>query len=97
MESLVNSDFVDEMFPEKPLHPRDPAEKAVGRLRVEKHCKLTQHFYKIVWLPSTEEERRASWDQLLNKVKARRNFAEYSEKSTRAFFSLKAINKHYKQ
>ena len=74
MESLVNSDFVDEMFPEKPLHPRDPAEKAVGRLRVEKHCKLTQHFYKIVWLPSTEEERRASWDQLLNKVKAQRKF-----------------------
>ena len=90
MESLVNSDFVDEMFPEKPLHPRDPAEKAIGRLRVEKHCKLTQHFYKIVWLPSTEEERRASWDQLLNKVKARRNFAEYSEKSTSAFFQLKA-------
>ena len=88
MESLVNSDFVDEMFPETPLHPRDPAEKAIGRLRVEKHCKLTQHFYKIVWLPSTEEERRASWDQLLAKVKSQRNFAEYSKKSSKCLLPI---------
>ena len=40
MESLINSDFIDEAFPEIPLHPQDPLDKAQGRLRVEKYGKL---------------------------------------------------------
>ena len=47
MESLINSDFIDEQFPENPLHPTDPMEKAKGRLRVEKICKMISPFYKI--------------------------------------------------
>ena len=67
MESLINSDFIDELFPDTPLHPRDPAEKAKGRLRVEKFCKLTSPFYKIYY-PGTAEQRRLSWDQLLARL-----------------------------
>ena len=68
MESLINSDFIDEAFPEIPLHPQDPLDKAQGRLRVEKYGKLVGNFYKIAWLSSTAEERKTNWDQLLTKL-----------------------------
>ena len=85
MESLINSDFIDEVnqitkychqllnnivqqFPENQLHPKDPMEKAKGRLRVEKLTKLTSQFYKIVYMPSTAEERKAAWDTLVGKL-----------------------------
>jgi len=68
MESLVNSDFIDEEFPEKQLHPKNPLEKAQGRLRVEKFGKITGPFYKIAWLPSTKEERQEAWKTLTSKL-----------------------------
>ena len=57
-----------QQFPENQLHPKDPLEKAKGRLRVEKFCKLTSQFYKIAWLPSTAEERAAAWKTLVSKL-----------------------------
>jgi len=68
MESLVNSDFIDEQFPEKQLHPKDPIAKAEGRLLVEKLCKFVPFFYKIVYFPATPEERKGHWDSLLAKL-----------------------------
>ena len=47
MESLINSDYIDEQFPETKLHPADPYEKAEGRLLLEKFTKLIPSFYKI--------------------------------------------------
>merc|ERR1719400_2035502 len=31
MESLINSDYIEDQFPETKLHPEDPFEKAQGR------------------------------------------------------------------
>ena len=47
MESLINSDYIDEQFPETKLHPADPYERAEGRLLLEKFTKLIPSFYKI--------------------------------------------------
>ena len=55
-------------FPDKQLHPKDPIAKAKGRLRVEKYGKLTGNFYKVAWLPSTPEERKTNWEQLVKKL-----------------------------
>jgi len=63
MESLVNSDFLDEEFPGRRLHPTDPLEKALGRLRVEKFSKISGNFYKIL-LSTTKEERQTAWKSL---------------------------------
>ena len=68
MESLINSDFIDDLFPEKPLHPQDPLEKAKGRLFVEKICKMILPFYKIYWPKSTTEERLTAWGQIVVKI-----------------------------
>merc|ERR1712079_997887 len=48
MESLVNSDYIDELFPETQLHSKDPLEKAQGRLLVEKFSKIIPKFYGIL-------------------------------------------------
>jgi len=48
MESLVNSDFVDELDASTTLHSKDPLEKALGRLFVEKVAKMIGPFYGIM-------------------------------------------------
>eukprot|EP00091_Calanus_sinicus_P004131 TRINITY_DN14348_c0_g1_i1.p1 TRINITY_DN14348_c0_g1~~TRINITY_DN14348_c0_g1_i1.p1 ORF type:complete len:148 (-),score=51.06 TRINITY_DN14348_c0_g1_i1:278-721(-) len=48
MESLVNSDFVDELEPATALHPLDPLEKAMGRLLVEKFGKMRAPYYGVL-------------------------------------------------
>ena len=49
MESLINSDYIDDQFPQTKLHPEDPYEKAEGRLLLEKFTKFIPSFYKVVW------------------------------------------------
>lgn len=48
MESGVNSDYIDELFPETRLHPADPLGKAQGRLLVEKFTKMIPKYYGIL-------------------------------------------------
>ena len=62
MDSLINSEYIDDEFPETKLQPEDPYEKAHGRLLVERFTKLFPSFYKMVWAsvkggekPSSEE------------------------------------------
>merc|ERR1712130_659359 len=55
MESLVNSDFIDELYPETQLHSSDPAEKAKGRLLVELYGKMRTPYYGILRAKSAEE------------------------------------------
>ena len=68
MESMINSDFLDEQFPNFQLHPKDPMEKAKGRLRVEKYSKMAAPFSKILYMQSTAEERQAAWTTLVAKL-----------------------------
>ena len=65
---MINSDFLDEQFPNFQLHPKDPMEKAKGRLRVEKYSKMASPFSKILYMPSTVEERQTAWNTLVGKL-----------------------------
>jgi len=64
MESLVNSDYIDELFPETQLHSRDPLEKAQGRLLVEKFSKIIPKFYGIL------KAERPEADKIFEEMKA---------------------------
>lgn len=39
-ESIVISDYLDEKYTQRPLHPRDPLQKAKDRLLVEQFSKV---------------------------------------------------------
>jgi len=69
MESLINSDFIDELFPSHPLHPTDPFEKAKGRLQVESFCKMNGPYYKM-WYAAADsaEERSKQFSIIVSKL-----------------------------
>lgn len=47
-ESLVIADYLDEKYPERPLHPKDPLAKALDKLFVERFANITNAFYKLI-------------------------------------------------
>ena len=49
------------------LHPKDPLEKAKGRLRVEKLSKMTSSYYKVL-MSKSSEERKEAWKTLMTKL-----------------------------
>ena len=71
MESLINSDYIDDQFPETQLHPKDPYEKAEGRLLLERFTKFIPSFYKVAWggwgvgQQLSSEELQAEWSTLI--------------------------------
>ena len=74
MDSLINSEYIDDEFPETKLQPEDPYEKAHGRLLVERFTKLFPAFYKMVWAsvkggekPSSEEIQQ-HWTTIRDKL-----------------------------
>jgi glutathione S-transferase len=58
-ESAVIMEYLEERFPEPPLWPVDPAERAAGRLLVERFDELSRPFYA---LRRGEEEARERLD-----------------------------------
>jgi len=44
-DSVINSDYLDEAFPENRLHPTDPAQKAKDRLVLEKFGRIITPYY----------------------------------------------------
>ncbi len=46
-ESVVIMEYVEERFPEPPLWPADPAERALGRLLVERFDRLGDPYYAL--------------------------------------------------
>jgi glutathione S-transferase len=46
-ESLVTSDYLDEAYPDNPLHPSDPYLKAKQKLIVEAFQQITGSFYAL--------------------------------------------------
>jgi len=70
MESLVNSDYIDELYPETCLHSKDPLEKAKGRLLVELFGKMRAPYYGILMAKKdTPEETEAERNRLFVEVK----------------------------
>jgi glutathione S-transferase len=64
-ESAVVCDFLDEVFPQKPLQPKDPYQKAKDRLLFETHekvlyytfsdCNLYIHIYIYIYIDWPEK------------------------------------------
>lgn len=53
-ESLIVSDFLDEMYPERPLYPKDPVKKAKDRLLIERFSKIISMLYQFYLKPVLE-------------------------------------------
>lgn len=47
IESLVICDYLDEKYPEKPLHPKDPLQKSRDRIMVERFNAVISPYYKL--------------------------------------------------
>ncbi|KAJ9590882.1 hypothetical protein L9F63_016087, partial [Diploptera punctata] len=46
-ESLIVADYLDEEYPQTPLHSKDPMQKAKDRILVEQFSKVIQDMYKL--------------------------------------------------
>ena len=46
-ESVVINEYLEERYPEPPLWPADPAERAAGRLLVERFDQLSRPYYAL--------------------------------------------------
>jgi glutathione S-transferase len=46
-ESVVINEYLEERYPEPPLWPADPVERAVGRLLVERFDQLSRPYYAL--------------------------------------------------
>jgi glutathione S-transferase len=46
-ESVVIMEYLEERYPEPPLRPADPAERAAGRLLVERFDRLSRPYYAL--------------------------------------------------
>lgn len=49
IESLIIADYLDEKYPQNPLHPKDPLQKARDRILVERFNSFITPFYRIVF------------------------------------------------
>jgi len=49
IESLIIADYLDEKYPQNPLHSRDPLQKARDRILVERFQNFITPFYRIVY------------------------------------------------
>jgi len=48
-ESLIIADYLDEKYPERPLQPKDPMQKAKDRILVEHFSRITANVYKLFY------------------------------------------------
>jgi glutathione S-transferase len=64
-ESVVINEYLEERYPEPPLWPADPAERAAGRLLVERFDQLSRPYYA---LRRGDDEARAGLEQELEKL-----------------------------
>ncbi|XP_070490128.1 pyrimidodiazepine synthase-like [Chironomus tepperi] len=49
IESLIIADYLDEKYPQNPLHSKDPLQKARDRILVERFNSFITPFYRIVF------------------------------------------------
>lgn len=65
-ESAVVNEYLDEVFPEPPLLPREPGKRAIARIWIDfANTKFTAAFYKL--LLSQEAEQQQEWAAELRK------------------------------
>jgi glutathione S-transferase len=66
-ESAVINEYLEERYPEPPLWPADPADRAAGRLLVERFDRLSRPYYA---LRRGDEDARARLGEELAKLDA---------------------------
>lgn len=63
-ESTIINEYLDEVFPEKPLMPRDAGKKAIARIWIDfANTKFTPAFYKLLLAQTPENQQE--WAQEL--------------------------------
>lgn len=55
-ESLLVSDYFDEIYPKRPLHPKDPYQKTLDRIWIENASKVITPYYKALFGGGVDEE-----------------------------------------
>lgn len=56
-ESAVINEYLEEVFPEPPLMPRDPAKKAIARIWIDfANTKFIPAFYKVLLVQDSEKQ-----------------------------------------
>lgn len=66
-ESAVIDEYLDERYPEPPLLPADPAERALARMRIFRFDDLSKPYYAV---RRGEDDARARFDRELAKLDA---------------------------
>ncbi|KAL5233998.1 hypothetical protein ACI65C_001408 [Semiaphis heraclei] len=65
-ESLLLADFLDEQYPEPPLHDNNPLQKILDKLVIESFGKVGTAFYKLMM--TTKEIEKNNFDELVNSL-----------------------------
>ncbi|XP_015366984.1 PREDICTED: pyrimidodiazepine synthase-like [Diuraphis noxia] len=65
-ESLLLADFLDEQYPEPPLHNNSPLQKILDKLVIESFGKVGTAFYKVMM--TTKEIEKNNFDELVNSL-----------------------------
>jgi glutathione S-transferase len=73
-ESIVIMEYLEERYPEPPLWPADPAERAAGRLLVERFDELSRPYYALRRGEESARERLDEELALLDSLLAGRPF-----------------------
>lgn len=63
-ESLMIADYLDEKYPNVPLHPTEPLTKVVDRLLLDRFGAVFGAFYKIAYKDGGENERQEMFTAL---------------------------------
>uniref|UniRef100_A0A1B6F9D4 Glutathione transferase n=1 Tax=Cuerna arida TaxID=1464854 RepID=A0A1B6F9D4_9HEMI len=64
-ESLIIADYLDEKYPQRPLHSKNPLQKAKDRIVLENFGKVTVAFFRLMRSPSPSA---AEFESLLSEL-----------------------------
>lgn len=83
VESMVIAEYLDEKYPQPPLYPTDPLEKAQTKIWIERFNPVAVNFYRLVYEKNSDEVN----DQLLSSFYAElENYeAELKRRGTKYF------------
>ncbi|ODN04195.1 Pyrimidodiazepine synthase [Orchesella cincta] len=85
-ESLIISDYLDEIYAQRPLQSKDPYKKALDRILVERFSGVISIFYKILF-SIRDGQLDATKEHIENFVKALKPFEEELTKRGSLYFA----------
>lgn len=70
VESMIITEYLDDKYPQNPLYPRDPLEKAQTKLWIERFGQVTAAFYRAVFNPENPDKGLEDFGNELDKFEA---------------------------